>query len=169
MVMRTRHSRDHSQAVQQPAALAAAAALSGAAGILHGAVIPAHLEEGPLVSAFFIAAALGQLASAAAIWRWPHRLLLAAAAIGNSAVVALWVLSRTAGPPAGPNRWQPEPVGLLDTVCTGLEVGLILLVSAVVWRLPWSRHLAKIGPPDTVVPFVAAITLATLYGGLDAH
>lgn len=169
MAVRTRRSREHSPAAPRHEALTAAAALSGAAGILHASVIPAHLEEGPLVSAFFMGAALTQLAWGAAIWRWPHRVLFIGAAVGNSAVVALWVLSRSAGPPAGPKRWTPEPVGLLDAVTTAFEVGLVLLVSGMAWRLPWSRHLAKIGPPDAVVPFVAAITFAALYGGLDAH
>jgi hypothetical protein len=47
------------------------------------------------------------------------------AIVVNSAVIAVWIVSRTIGLPIGPHPWQPEAIGLLDLFATGFEVALV--------------------------------------------
>ena len=46
----------------------------------------------------------------------------------NAAVILLWLVSRTAGLPVGPEPWEAEAVGTADLLCSGLEVVLIALL-----------------------------------------
>ena len=68
------------------------------------------------MAGFFVLTTLAQLAWTWYAWPGPGPALLRAGAIGNAAVLALWLVSRTVGLPAR------EPVGPWD-------------VAAVVWEL----------------------------------
>lgn len=94
-----------------------------AAGV-HAAVAPPHLREGALIGAFFVACAAAQLIWAALAWQRPTPAVLWSGIVGNLAVLALWLVSRTVGIPgiAG----GPEPIGPWDVTCALWEVVIVV-------------------------------------------
>ena len=110
-------------------------ACSVGAAVVHADVIGAHFRESALYGWFFSLAALAQLTWGVLVARRADRALLVCGVVGNGLIVALWLLTRTAGLPVGPEPWQAETVGVLDVLATVLEVGLVagalfLLVTA---------------------------------------
>jgi hypothetical protein len=107
-----------------------AAGLSVGAGLIHLAVIPAHLDEGWLFAAFFAAAAAFQLGWAPLHLRRPDRLVRQSGRIVNGLVVAVWLWSRFVGLPIGPEPGLPEAIGFPDLLATGFEIALVAILSA---------------------------------------
>jgi hypothetical protein len=152
-----RPDADVSEALRVGVALAS----SGAATI-HFAVIAKHLEEYWLFGSFFIAVAIAQLAWAMLVLFRPSPALYLAGVVGNAAVVAAWIVSRTTGLPFGPEPGEPESVGTADSVATAFEVliaagTVLLLLRMTFWRRPLARFTAA-----TVVTTLAAIWLTAL-------
>ncbi|MBA2509555.1 MAG: hypothetical protein H0V32_12800 [Nocardioidaceae bacterium] len=126
--------------VERPALLAGIFALTTAAGGAHLAVAGHGFEDGLLYGGFFVTVAAAQLALAALIMVPALRSLVAVAGVlGNFAVVATYVLSRTVGVPVGWHAWKPEEAGALDLSTTVVELALIgCLLQLVPPRLrPW--------------------------------
>ena len=94
-----------------------------AAGV-HAAVAPPHLREGALIGGFFVACAAAQLIWAALAWQRRTPAVLWTGIVGNLAVLALWLVSRTVGIPgiAG----GPEPIGPWDLSCALWEVVIVI-------------------------------------------
>jgi hypothetical protein len=107
------------------AAISAALFSAGAAAI-HFAVIADHLEEWWVFGLFFAASGVAQLVWAALVVASPSRLVIGVGVFGNAAVVALWIVTRTAGSPIGPDAGMPESVGVADAVATAFELGVIV-------------------------------------------
>ncbi len=105
-----------------------ACGLAWITGLIHVLAAIQHLDEYALYALFFIVLAITQCAWGVAIYRAPSRKLLSAGAILSLAVVALWIISRTSGLPIGPEHWTPEPVGALDSIATGNEIVLALMI-----------------------------------------
>lgn len=99
-----------------PLAIVASATAAG----FHAAVAPPHLREQAVAGSFFLLTAGAQLAWAVAAQR-PTTLLLRAGIVLQLVLVALWLLTRTAGLPFGllPG---PHPVGPWDVTCVVWEV-----------------------------------------------
>src|SRR6516165_6452714 len=117
-----------------PYLLGALASLSAAAGAIHFAVVFEHFKDYTLYGVFFLVLAWAQLIwPAVLLWR-PSRLWLWLGMAGNAAVLAVYVASRTAGLPFGPDLHHPESVGALDVVSCVLEFALITACAALVWR-----------------------------------
>jgi hypothetical protein len=99
----------------------AALASAGAAAI-HFAVIRMHFDEYTLYGAFFAVSGIAQLVWP--VWlllrRWEPLLVLGA--VGNSAIVALWILDRVGAMPIGPDANEASPIGLGDSIASGFEV-----------------------------------------------
>lgn len=134
--------------------LVATALLSSGAAAIHYAVIDTHFEEWWGFGVFFVGSGLAQLAWAVIAVTWPSRPLFWLGVLGNAAIVALWIVTRTAGTLLGPDPYEPEPVGLADGIATGFEVVIVLVA---VW-------LATVGIPRwrtlrTVTWIVGAVTL----------
>ena len=104
----------------------AAALLSAGAASIHYAVIADHLEEWWAFGVFFAAMGIAQLVWATLVVVSPSHLLVWLGASGNAAVVALWILTRTAGTLVGPDAHTPESVGVADSVATAFELGVVL-------------------------------------------
>jgi hypothetical protein len=121
---------------QVPTAALVAAALSVGAAVIHAIVIPPHLTEALLYGVFFASLAVAQIVWAVLVVARPQRWLLAAGVVGNLFVVALWAVTRTAGIPLGVATGHREAVGVLDTSCCALELGV---VACCAW-LAWSRQ-----------------------------
>ena len=147
----------------------AVASTSLAAGAIHFAAIGDHFQETVILGLFFAAMACSQTAWAAWILLTSDRRLLIAGAVGNLAIVAVWVASRTIGVPVGPNPWTPEPVGVSDAVATLLE--LVIVAGCAV--LLSDRHRTSTVPPARRAPIVvyglalAMITSAAIVVGAD--
>ena len=104
------------------------ASLSFLAAWLHLAVLDPHFREWWAYGVFFLAAAVGQAALAVLVLRRTPPWLVLTGIVGNVAIVGMYVLSRTNGPPLGPHAWRPEPAGWLDVACTAAELGVIVVL-----------------------------------------
>lgn len=142
---------------------------------VHGAVVPEHDDWLPS-AAFFAAIAVFQLAwGVFALGRPARPLFLAVGIIVNFAAVALWLVSRTAGMPAGPHQGEAEPFARTDVLAAVLEV---LLAGAALWVLsPRSGEVGVRRPPafvlasggsGAVVSAVAVIALSGAAGHAHA-
>jgi hypothetical protein len=119
------------------------AAASAVCAVIHAAACPEHLRESVAFGFFFLGASAAQMGWAALVLVRPSRQLLTIAAIGNLAIVTLWVLSRTAGLPVGPDVWRPEAVGAVDAIATQLEMAL---AAGAWWLLKTHSNLATRRP-----------------------
>lgn len=107
------------------------ASVSLAAGLIHVAVIPEHLEEYMPFGAFFVVVTVFQLVWAVAIVVRPSAFVLASGALASGAMIAIWAMARTTGLPIGPEPWTAEPVAALDLMANVLA--LLILIGS--WRL----------------------------------
>lgn len=152
---RARHLRGTSGREAARSALAVAAA---GAGAIHLSSAGAHLAEWAPLGYSFAAAAALQVVWGAALVRRESRALLLAGALGMAAVLGVWLLSRTAGLPVGPDAGVASPVGIADGLCVALEVpvllgALVLLRRPAALRRPAGRTARRL---------VAATTLGVL-------
>ena len=112
--------------------------LSGVAGLIHVLATPEHFEEWVGYGLFFIMSAAAQ--GMYAVWllfRWLSRPLLLAGIAGNSLIVALYIVTRTAGVPFfGPEAGVVESVGTLDLISKAVEVGLIICLVMMLRAMP---------------------------------
>ncbi len=137
-----------------------AAALSLLAAAVHAGLIGQHLQEWWGYGAFFVLASIAQGAYGlvllalparpnweAQAWRaWRQRLYLAGA-LGNLAIIGLYLITRTAGIPfAGPAQGQVEPVGALDFATKVTEALLVASLLLLRWRT--TQEGAETRPPN---------------------
>lgn len=135
-----------------------ALASTGAATV-HALVGPAHFREAQLYGIFFLAVAAAQGAWAALILLRPTRSALIAGGIANTGVVLIWIMSRTTGLPFGPEPWQPEAFGLIDTLASTLEISIVALTA---------RHaLARGGSGSLMQDLVRDVTGRASYTAYD--
>jgi hypothetical protein len=140
------------------ARLAALIALSAGAGAIHLSVASDHFHEYWLFGAFFVTLGIAQVGWATLVAIRGRSQALLIAAIGNSAVVALWIASRTTGLPLGSHPGAPEALGFPDVSATLFEV---LLAGCAAWSLrQWSPRQQR-GPSRRAVARLAwALPLA---------
>jgi hypothetical protein len=112
----------------------ALALLSAAAAAIHSAVSAEHFEEAFIYGAFFLAASSAQAGWAVVVAYRPNRALLLVGAVGNAAIIVLWILTRTVGLPVGPRPWHPEAIGPLDLISTLLELAIVLCAATLIAR-----------------------------------
>lgn len=121
-----------------------AVALAWSAGFIHAAVVPEHFGESFPQGAFFVLAACLQFTWGGFAYRGPRPRVLLAGAFGSCFVAALWLISRTIGALAGLDKWEAEPVGMLDVLATLDELalaGLVVLILRDRYRLTTHRLL----------------------------
>jgi hypothetical protein len=124
--IRSRDQRRRKTDRRTHSALLLACLFSIGAAVVHAVVCPEHFKEATLYGLFFLFAAAAQAGWAVLAWTHRRRWLLYAAAAGNTAVVALWAVTRINGVPLGPGRGEVEAIGALDVLATGCEVGVIV-------------------------------------------
>jgi hypothetical protein len=118
----------------RPYLLGSLASLSVGAAAIHFAVVFEHFAEYTLYGVFFLVISWAQIIwPVILLWR-PSRLWLWLGIAGNAAVIGVYVVSRTAGLPFGPDLHSPESVGALDVMSCVLEFGLIAVCAALLWR-----------------------------------
>jgi diguanylate cyclase (GGDEF)-like protein len=125
-------------------------------GLIHFTVCPEHFREATLFGLFFLVVAVLQLTWAGLILSRPSRALLRTGAVGNAAVLAVWLASRTAGLPVGPGSRRPEAIGLADLLASLLEVtvviGALSLSSEVTGGQSWTHRLRRWLPAGSPLP-----------------
>jgi hypothetical protein len=104
------------------------------AAVIHFAVSGAHFQEYWAFGVFMLGVAWLQLMWAIGILVRPSRLLLALGGILNGGVIAVYIITRTAGDLIGPTPNAVEPVGFGDAFCTACEA---LIVAGVLVLLVW--------------------------------
>jgi len=98
-----------------------------AAAAIHATVIREHLAEWPAAGVFFIVLSVAEMAAAAMVLaRLRPGALLAAVTVSVGSIL-LWLYSRTAGLPFGPDAGVPEPVGLTDAAASLVEAVTLVL------------------------------------------
>ena len=113
-----------------PPALRVAAIGSVAAAWIHALVAGEHLATSAVTGAFFVLAAVAQTAWAAALLTRPSYAVVLAGGVGQLALVAVWLGSRTIG---------AEPVGLVDALAVTYE--LLAVGGAVAVTRRWTPAL----------------------------
>jgi hypothetical protein len=105
--------------------------VTGAVGaaVVHGVVVPRHVEEAAVLGWFFTLLALGQLTWGGLVLLLPRRQVVAAGVVVNAGVVVLWAWTRVVSVPFG--LGAREQVGLADLVATGCE--LLVVAAGAVW------------------------------------
>jgi len=149
------------------ARLVVAATASAGAAAIHFAVISEHIDEYWLFGVFFIASGAAQLLWATAVVFRPHRGVVAIGALGNAAIILLWIASRTIGLPLGPEAGSAEAVGVADVAATALEVVIVLTTG---WYLarPLDRRRATEAFVLIVAVWAAVIVAFALAGNASA-
>ena len=114
-----------------------AAALSLTAALIHLWAAPEHLGEWWGYGAFFLGTSLGQGLYGAALLLLHglgcSRSLLLLGAVGNFAIVALYVVMRTVGIPLlGPHAGEVEGIAPLGLAATASELALVVALVALV-------------------------------------
>jgi hypothetical protein len=118
-------------------------ALSLGAGAIHVAFTGTYFDVGFAQGLFFAVVAWAQVAWAAAIIVRPTRNLLVLGAIGNTAVLGVWFVSRVWGIPIGPDAWTPEPVAFADALCSAFEAMIVLLSVGILVRPALAQRSIK--------------------------
>lgn len=144
---------------------------SAAAAGVHAALGPMHLRELLAFGIFFMVSAIAQLTWSLLMVLTPTRGLLVAGVLGNTAILLLWLATRTVGLPFGLMP-SPEPVGPWDLTCA-LWQTVIVMGGLRLLRQPEARmHVA--GYDDWPVParlwlfgsmFVLAVLTVSGAGG----
>jgi len=137
------------------------AAMSVAAAGIHFAVMGEHFKAYAAFGIFFSVVAWFQALWAIGIVMRPGRSLLIAGLAGNALVAAVWIVSRTAGLPIGPDPGVAETVGAIDVLSTVLEV-LIAIGCAMLLGHP--RRLSSLrGRAGAIAlsAFVLVVAVAT--------
>jgi len=105
------------------------AVLSGTAGAIHLAMVPAHWASSPAEGFGFSIVGWVQIAIAVLMLAMPSRPLLRAVMLVNVSAVGAWAVSRTSGLPLGEHAGHPHAAQFVDLVCVGLELTLVCLAA----------------------------------------
>jgi len=112
--------------------LYAAATLSLIAALIHIWVMPEHAAEWWGYGLFFLTAAIGQALYSIAVLCTPRRSIVLLGIVGNLAIIALYLVTRTVGIPFfGPNAGEREAVGPLDLGSKVIELALVVVLLVV--------------------------------------
>ena len=133
----------------------AAAVFATAGGLIHLTVTRQHLDF-PIVVAGFVLMGVAQWVFAFTVLKRPTTVVANTGGILHAAIVAVWILSRTAGLAFVPGAEHVASVGVADIVATTFSVAVIGTV--VVWRA-LSGRTANINVPNPGIRSVVA-TLA---------
>ena len=136
------------------------AIISGVCAVIHFAVAGSHYQEYWAFGAFMLGAAFGQALLAVGVIAYPRRPVLVAGAAFNLAIVAAYVVTRTAGDVIGPTPHEIEPIGFGDVLCTCLEALTAIALLGLAFR-PLARPVPRIrmAAATSLVALVAAALL----------
>jgi hypothetical protein len=134
-----------------------AAVTAPAAGAIHLAQVGVHLEEGWIFAGFFLVVGTIQVIAGVLLLRaWPA-IWLWFGIVGSSAVIAIWIVSRTVGLPFGEDPGQAEALGTADAAASLCEA--ITVVALALWLTARSAARVRIGELAAVL-VVASLGVA---------
>ena len=142
------------------------AVISVATAVIHFAVAGAHFQEYWIYGVFMLVVAWLQLLWAIAAVVRPSRLLWYGGTILNVGVVAVYIVTRTAGDVIGPGAGSPEPAGFGDVLCTVLEA---VVIAGCTWLLAtrtdhqvgrWQLFMAPVAAGAVVATLLSAALVA---------
>src|SRR5262245_63383785 len=110
------------------------AVLSGAAGVIHLAMVPSHWGSSVAEGVGFAVTGWAQIVIAVMLLVSPSRALLRVTMLVNVFAIGAWMISRTWGLPFGEHSGQPHDAQFIDLVCVGIETALVVLAA---W---WLEH-----------------------------
>lgn len=144
------------------------ALLAVSAALIHFAVITDHSEEYWAYGLFFIVVASAQIAMALLIvWR-PSAPLYLAGLIGNGAIIAAWLATRTVGHLIGPHGNEVAEVGFGDLLTTVYEAAIVIGCLVLLVRR-WAMVPLRHSRAETLIALGAVLlTPATALGLLSA-
>jgi hypothetical protein len=123
--------RPGARTVAEQLALVAALLVFGSS-FIHAVVIADHFEYDWRFGVFFAVVTFWQAVWAGLAYGTPlNPRVLVAGAVGNAALVVVWLISRTVGVPLGPQAGRPEAIGEVDVISTLDELGAVVLVAIV--------------------------------------
>jgi hypothetical protein len=99
---------------------------SAGAAAIHASVCPAHFREALAFGVFFVVASAFQAGWAIGVWLRPTRARLRLGVAANTAIIAVWAISRTTGLPFGPEIWHAESISLPDVIATLHELSVVV-------------------------------------------
>ena len=137
----------------------ALAVLSLAAAGIHFAAMGEHFQEYVVFGMFFSLVAWFQALWALGVVVAPTRWTLAVGLVANAAIACLWLVSRTAGVPIGPEPGIAEPAGLLDVLSTVLELLIVVVCAALLFR---GQYSLPSGGKRSRALFVGALALGLI-------
>lgn len=138
----------------------AAAVFATAGGLIHLTVTRQHFDF-PIVVAGFVLMGVAQWVFAFTILKRPTTVVANTGGVLHAAIVAVWILSRTAGLAFVPGAEHVASVGVADIVATTFSVAVIGTV--VVWRA-LSGSTANVNVPNPGVrTVVAALAIGALF------
>jgi hypothetical protein len=126
-----------------------AAVMAAAAGVIHLAQIGPHLEEGWAFAGFFLIVGSIQVVAAALLVRPRPAAWLGAGLVGSGAVIVIWVVTRTAGLPFGPEPGEAEALGAADAAASLVEA--ITVVVLALWLRDHARQSGRIGDAAAIL------------------
>jgi hypothetical protein len=136
---------------------------SAGAAAIHFGVAREHVAEWWLFGVFFVGSALAQLAWAIGALVRRTASILVAGAVGNAAIIALWVVTRTSGLPFGPDAGGAEAVGVADVAASVLESVIVLGTIVLLFgRGVGTTRLRAVPAIAFVGPVVVGLTTAAL-------
>jgi len=138
------------------------AALSGAAGVIHLAMVPSHMDEWALEGIAFAAVGWLQLTWAVLEVVRPSRGLHRVGIVANLAFVGAWVVTRVSGPPFGPHAGDAEAASLVDLTTVGLEAALVIVVALALLRPGALGAGAATGRVARTLPVLGAASVVLL-------
>lgn len=134
------------------------AALVGAAGVIHLAMVPAHSADSALDAALFALTGWAQLALAAGTLASARRPVLQAVVLVNLLVIAAWATSRTVGLPWGAHAGVAETISSIDLLASALAGAGVVAAGAALARpglgVRWTREavvMASMAPVGLLV------------------
>ena len=156
--------------------LALVAGLSGLAAGIHLSVAPEHFDEWWGYGAFFLLAALGEVALVVALALRPRVWLVQAGIWGSVVTMLMYLLSRTSGIPLGPATGAVEAVEFPGLAATAAEGALVIVLCRLLGGRERRHTLNALGLVGAAL-WVAALTgalapseqpIAHAHGGEEA-
>lgn len=110
------------------------AALAGAAGVVHLAMVPSHMDASTAEGLAFAAAGWTQVVSALLLVARPTRAVLRFVTASTTVFLGAWVVSRTLGLPFGEHPGHPADAEFVDSATVGIEAALLVLAGGLLTR-----------------------------------
>jgi hypothetical protein len=137
------------------------ATLAAAAGAIHFAMVPSHMDGSTVEGIGFAVVGWIQVVTAVLLVTRPSRGLLRFTMLSTAAFIGVWAVSRTWGLPVGEHAGHPHDAAFVDLVAVGIEVALVALAGVWLSRPDWGRGWRRSALAAAAVVPLAVVALAT--------